>query len=126
MYGPKLEAAERSIVYLARQLTGEDQVAVIAYDDSVTLPYALGPVDVAAIDLALAGIGPGGSTNLSGGWLKGVEELRRVEDGIRWVVMLSDGQANVGMNRPGNGGGSGTRGSSGSPIPRLLRVWPVG
>ena len=97
MHGAKLDAAKRSVAYLARQLTAADQLAVIAYDDAVTLPYALGPVDVAAIDLALAGIESGGSTNLSGGWLKGVEELRRVAGGIRRVVVLSDGHANVGI-----------------------------
>jgi Ca-activated chloride channel family protein len=81
-------------------LTAEDRLAVIAYDDQVTLPYAMGPVDVGAVDAALAGIGPGGSTNLSGGWLKGIEELRRVEDGIRRVVLLSDGHANTGITDP--------------------------
>lgn len=59
-----------------------------------------GPVDVGAVDAALAGIHPGGSTNLSGGWLKGVEELRRIDDGIRRVVLLSDGQANAGITDP--------------------------
>lgn len=100
MYGAKLEAAKRSIAYLAGQLTADDQLAVVAYDDQVTLPHALGPVDVGAIDLALAGIGAGGSTNLSGGWLKGVEQLRQVDDGIRRVVLLSDGHANVGITDP--------------------------
>ena len=40
---------------------------------------------------------PGGSTNLSGGWLKGLEELRRADDGVRRVVLLTDGQANQGV-----------------------------
>jgi len=97
MAGAELEAAKRSIAYLAGQLTADDQLAVVAYDDQVSLPYALGRVDVGAIDQALAGICPGGSTNLSGGWLKGVEQLRRVDDGIRRVVLLSDGHANVGI-----------------------------
>jgi Ca-activated chloride channel family protein len=47
---------------------------------------------------AIAGIWPGGSTNLSGGWLKGVEELRRATgDGPRALVLLTDGRANVGV-----------------------------
>jgi len=100
MYGAKLEAAKRSIAYLAGQLTADDQLAVVAYDDQVTLPHALGPANAGAIDLALAGIDAGGSTNLSGGWLKGVEQLRQVEDGIRRVVLLSDGHANVGITDP--------------------------
>ena len=45
----------------------------------------------------MAGIGPGGRTNLSSGWLKGVEQLRGVDDGIRRVVLLSEGHAKVGV-----------------------------
>jgi Ca-activated chloride channel family protein len=46
----------------------------------------------------IASIPPGGQTNLSGGWLKGVEELRRASgDGPRKVLLLTDGQANVGV-----------------------------
>jgi Ca-activated chloride channel homolog len=100
MSGAKLEAAKRSIAYLAEQLTADDRLAVIAYDDQVTLPFPLGPVDVGAIGQALAGIVSGGSTNLSGGWLKGVEQLRQVDDGVRRVVLLSDGHANTGITEP--------------------------
>lgn len=97
MRGAKLEAAKRSVAYLAAQLTSEDRLAVVAYDSTVTLPYPLAPVDVGAVGRALASFGPGGQTNLSGGWLKGVEQLRGIDDGIRRVVLLSDGHANVGV-----------------------------
>jgi Ca-activated chloride channel family protein len=44
----------------------------------------------------------GGTTNLSGGWLKGAEELRRVDgDGQRRVLLLTDGHANVGVTDGG-------------------------
>ena len=36
-------------------------------------------------------------TNLSGGWLKGYEELRRRDDGTRRVLLLTDGLANQGI-----------------------------
>lgn len=70
------------------------------YDNQVTLAYALGPVDIRPVDAALAGIYRGGSTNPSSGWLMGVEELRRIEDGIRRVVVLSAGHANDGITDP--------------------------
>jgi len=43
-------------------------------------------------------ITPGGMTNMSGGWLKGAEELRRAPDGgQKRVILLTDGHANVGV-----------------------------
>jgi hypothetical protein len=45
----------------------------------------------------------GGQTNLSGGWLKGVEELgRSAGEGPRKVLLLTDGVANVGVTDPGS------------------------
>jgi Ca-activated chloride channel homolog len=97
MQGGRLEAAKRSASYLAHQLTAEDQLAVIGYDQTVSLELPLQPVDVHRVDAALAGLTPRGMTNLSGGWLKGVEELSRVSDGVRRVLLLSDGHANRGI-----------------------------
>lgn len=37
----------------------------------------LAPVDVPRVQAAIAAITVGGSTHLSGGWLEGLEELRR-------------------------------------------------
>jgi Ca-activated chloride channel family protein len=46
---------------------------------------------------ALRAIRAGGQTNLSGGWLKGLEQLQGVE-GARKVLVLTDGPANVGIS----------------------------
>ena len=52
---------------------------------------------------AIEGIFSGGSTNLSGGWLKGVETLAALDgDAVtRRVLLLTDGQANVGITDRG-------------------------
>jgi Ca-activated chloride channel family protein len=97
MYGPKLEVAKQCAKYLARRLAPADQLAVITYDDQVDLVAGLAPVDANAAAHAIDGIYPGGSTNLSGGWLKGLEELRRVKSDVRRVLLLTDGLANVGV-----------------------------
>lgn len=48
---------------------------------------------------ALRRITPGGATNLSGGWLKGVEQLQTVPMGTgpKKVLLLTDGEANHGV-----------------------------
>jgi Ca-activated chloride channel family protein len=102
MYGPKLEVAKQCAQYLTRRLAPTDELAIVTYDERVDLVSGLAPVDATATTHAIAGIYPGGSTNLSGGWLKGLEELRRTKSRkkqaeVRRVVLLTDGLANVGI-----------------------------
>src|SRR5690242_12016095 len=81
MQGPKLEAAKACAAFLAQRLQPTDELAVIAYDDEVTLVQPLAPVGPETL-ARIAAIHVGGSTNLSGGWLKGLEELDRCRDGV--------------------------------------------
>jgi len=99
MTGAKLEVAKQCASFLARHLATTDELAVVTYDDRVDLVHGLAPVDPTGAALAIDGIYPGGSTNLSGGWLKGLEELRRVKKkkDVRRVLLLTDGLANVGI-----------------------------
>jgi Ca-activated chloride channel family protein len=77
MAGPKLETAKACAGYLARRLAPTDQLAIVTYDDEVRLVLPLQEVEDAqlALEHGIAGIAAGGMTNLSGGWLKGVEQL---------------------------------------------------
>src|SRR5215212_4756502 len=69
MAGAKLDVAKRSAAWLVSRLRERDQLALVDYDDEVRLLAPLGaPRDRLAH--ALAHIAAGGSTNLSGGWLK--------------------------------------------------------
>jgi Ca-activated chloride channel family protein len=108
MAGEKLEATKESAAYLVRRLSPANELAVIVYDDSVDIVAPLAPVDTAELLPAIAAIWPGGSTNLSGGWLKGLEIVKGSAsagsdgpDATRQVLLLSDGQANVGIVEPG-------------------------
>ena len=92
MGGPKLEIAKRCARWLASRLRSGDQLALVDFDDEVRLLAPLG--DPQATVSALTSIHPGGSTNLSGGWLKGVEQLRGAPGK---VLLLTDGLANVGI-----------------------------
>jgi len=100
MAGDKLEVTRACAAFLVRRLRPTDQFALIDYDDEVRLlaPLAaVGPVQ-GAVMAAINGIRPGGQTNLSGGWLKGVEELNRATDeSVKRVLLLTDGLANVGV-----------------------------
>lgn len=97
----KLAAARDCARFLASRLRPTDELALITYDDHVQLvaPLApLAPVDSAELGTAIDAIEPGGMTNLSGGWLKGLEELNRAQgDGVRRVLLLTDGLANEGI-----------------------------
>src|SRR5215213_168567 len=97
MQGPKLDVAKRSAAWLVSRLHDRDQLALVDYDDEVRLLAPLGAPRNHVLH-ALARIDAGGSTNLSGGWLKGVEQLRAVDGALpRKVLVLTDGLANVGI-----------------------------
>ena len=102
MAGPKLEVTRECASFLVRRLAPTDELALVAYDDEVRLVAPLAPVEPAPLLAAIRRISSGGQTNLSGGWLKGVEELGRTQgDGPRKVLLLTDGLANVGVTEPG-------------------------
>src|SRR6266540_2025060 len=97
MDGPKLDVAKRCAAWLVSRLRDRDELALVDYDDQVRLLAPLGaPHD--HIAHALSHVHAGGSTNLSGGWLKGVEQLRGADAASpRKVLLLTDGLANAGI-----------------------------
>ena len=101
MQGPKLAAAKRCAQWLADRLRPADELALVAFDDRVRLLTPLRAVDGPRLRAAIASIGPGGSTNLSGGWLRGLGELvDAAADGPRKILLLTDGLANAGITDP--------------------------
>lgn len=103
MGGPKLAAATRCAGWLAERLRTTDKLALVAFDDKVRLLSPLAAADGPRLRAAIASIGPGGQTNLSGGWLRGLGELvDAAADGPRKILLLTDGLANVGITDPGD------------------------
>jgi Ca-activated chloride channel homolog len=94
MAGSKLEVAKRCAAWLVGRLAPTDELALVDYDDRARLLVPLRPVAGKDALRALGEIEPGGSTNLSGGWLAGLEQLR---GGGGKILLLSDGLANVGV-----------------------------
>jgi Ca-activated chloride channel homolog len=102
MGGRKIEVTRGCAAFLARRLSPTDELAIMTFDDVVELAAPLGPVgDGHALLGAIRGIEARGSTNLSGGWLKGMESVRKAPAGEpRKVLLLTDGLANVGVTDP--------------------------
>lgn len=103
MAGRKLEVTRASAAFLVRRMAPGDELALVTYDEEAEVRVPLVPVEERRDDLleAIEAIRPGGSTNLSGGYLKGVEVLSGADrSGVRRVLLLSDGLANVGITAP--------------------------
>jgi Ca-activated chloride channel family protein len=102
MSGERLDVAKRGLDSLIARLAPEDRLGVVAFDDEVSVVVPAGPLtDKAAARAAVAAVAAGGSTNLSGGLLRGLQEARRATgDAGATVVLLSDGHANVGEIEP--------------------------
>lgn len=102
MAGQPLAQARRCAEFVVGRLRGDDAVALVQFDDRVQRLWPPAPLgDGQALRAAIAGIEAGGSTNLHGGWREGAEALAdRTGIGLRRVILLSDGQANVGCTDP--------------------------
>lgn len=101
MNGAPLAAAKEAATRFAGHLGAADRLTVIAFDDTVETVYGPAQCGDPLVEDAIARICSGGSTNLSGGWLLGRKLVQqgRVE-GVNRVVLLTDGQANVGLVEP--------------------------
>ncbi len=103
MGGDKIERAKEAAMMLVDRLGPNDILSVVAYDDSVTtLVPATKVTDPAAIKHTISQLFVGGSTALFAGVSKGIFETRKFLDVKRTnrVILLSDGQANVGPSSP--------------------------
>ncbi|WP_432828370.1 vWA domain-containing protein [Dactylosporangium sp. CA-092794] len=102
MQGDRLDGAKRALAALVGRLDPRDHFGLVAFDDTVIVPVPAGRLtDKAAVRRAIADVRAGGSTDLSGGYLRGLQEARRVagEAGAT-VLIISDGHANAGVTDP--------------------------
>ena len=99
MSGDRLEAAKGAIDALIDRLDPTDSFGLVVFDDEVQVAVPAGPLtNKEGVRQLVRGIYPGGMTNLSGGLMRGLQEVRRVQgEGSATVVLLSDGHANHGV-----------------------------
>ena len=104
MAGGRLEAAKRALIDLVGRLDDRDRFGLIVFDHQadVAIPAGrVGELGRDAIRRSIAAIGPGGSTDLSSGYLRGLQEARRAgSQAGSTLLLLSDGHANAGVTDP--------------------------
>lgn len=102
MAGLPMKYALHAASAIIDQLTPDDYLSIVTYDDHVTVlcdaARVTRPADLKA---SLKRVRAGGLTNLSGGWLKGCELVARhaSSDSVNRVLLLTDGLANVGITQ---------------------------
>lgn len=104
MGGDKIVKAREAAVAALRRLGRDDLFSLVAYDHEVETVVAPTPASRAEwIEGRIRALEPRGNTALFGGVSQGAAEIRRhIEDKsyVHRILLLSDGQANVGPSSP--------------------------
>ncbi|WP_455205490.1 vWA domain-containing protein [Kaarinaea lacus] len=103
MQGEKIVRAKEAAIVAVNAMNANDIVSVITYDDVVRVIVPGSKVaDKHSIISQIQTINAGGSTALFAGVSKGAAEVRKFIDKerVNRVILLSDGQANVGPSAP--------------------------
>lgn len=103
MAGPKLDGMLRAAHGVVDNLTPQDYLSVVTFDDHVQtiIPSQL-VRNAASLHRILKGVAHGGSTALHAGWLEGATQTaQKLDPGrLNRVLVLTDGEANVGVVEP--------------------------
>lgn len=103
MGGTPLRQAIKAAQELVGEMTDNDLLSVVIYDDDVEtiVPHAKA-TDKKAIQQRIGNVRAGGCTNLAGGWLEGIKHVKQhaKPDEVNRVLLLTDGQANMGITDP--------------------------
>lgn len=100
MSGDKMAYVLQAAKFVVDNLSSEDYLSVVVYDDEVTIVHSSSKVtDKSAIKAKIDRVYSGGSTNLSGGALEGYAQVKSTfrKECVNRVLLLSDGLANVGI-----------------------------
>lgn len=102
MAGDRLEGAKRALLSLVDRLSPTDRFGLVTFDDEVRVDVPAGTLtDKPAVKAAIVHISSGGCTNLSAGYLRGLQEAGRAAGAEGATVLLvSDGHANAGIVEP--------------------------
>ncbi len=104
MSGEKIEKAKEAAIMAVNRLGKDDIVSIITYDSTVNvLVPATKLTDKELVIQKIRTLEAGGSTALFAGVSKGATEINKFfeKNKVNRIILLSDGQANVGPNSPG-------------------------
>lgn len=104
----KMDYLKRAAKLAVDRLGTKDTLSVVEYDDQITVMWPAKRVaNLAEIKAMIDNLDPRGSTNLTGGMMRGVDEAKSALDGpaaksgtITRVILMSDGLANTGITKP--------------------------
>ena len=102
MRGKPLDYAKKACETVARHLSKDDWFGLVAFDNEAQVIFPLQKI-TGRDDLLrkIRALETAGSTNLTGGWMLGRDELKKApQDVPRRVLLLTDGQLNVGIVEP--------------------------
>jgi len=103
MSGTKLETVKSSVIKLVEQLSERDTVGLVtfgSYVHEIFEPQVMSSVNKNKIIYELRNLRTEGCTNMSGGILKGFEQLKKVDAGsnhLHRMLIFTDGYANEGL-----------------------------
>lgn len=103
MNGRKIEHAREAAIAALRRLGPDDLFSLVVYDNGVeTLIPAQRAANTEWMEARIRQISPRGTTALYGGVAQGAAEIRKNLDSrhVHRIILLSDGQANVGPSSP--------------------------
>ena len=104
MGGGRLEMVKDTIIDTLPRLHQNDYLSVVTFDSEVDVAVELtriGELNLAEVREKIAGLHPGGSTNIELGYRFGLAEAAKSPAGVEATLMLlSDGHANAGVVDP--------------------------
>ena len=101
MAGRRLWVAQQALCALVDRLDPTDRFGLVAFDSTASVVVAAGPVrDKDRVKDAVLSVHAGSTTDLSAGYLLGLQEAGRVGGDSGRLLIVSDGHANVGITDP--------------------------
>lgn len=102
MQGAPIDGAKQALIALVQRLDPTDVFGLVTFDNEAQVVIPAAPLaDKADAIERIKAVYPGGSTDLSSGYLRGLRELRRAtgDADIRGgtVLVISDGHVNAGI-----------------------------